>query len=189
MQTLKPLDANSWRTLWQRLRGAREADLFGPRGRLPTRGEPDTKRNVALAVLAGVTLAGLALRLAVPRGIWLDEAISIHQANLSFHDMFENLQYGDRHPPLHHVVLWLTVRAIGDGELAVRLPGLIAGTLVIPALYLLGKELYDRRTGLVAAAFGAASPLLIWYAQEARMYAFVTLFGLLALWTLSLIHI
>ena len=119
----------------------------------------------------------------MPRGIWLDEAISIHQAHLSFHDLFENLQYGDRHPPLHHLVLWLTVRAFGDGELAVRLPSLIAGTLVIPALYLLGRELYDRRTGLVAAAFGAASPLLIWYSQEARMYAFVTLFGLLALWT------
>ena len=54
---------------------------------------------------------------------------------------------------------------------------------MIPALYLLGRELYDRRTGLVAAAFGAASPLLIWYSQEARMYAFVTLFGLLALLT------
>ena len=119
----------------------------------------------------------------MPRGIWLDEAISIHQANLSFHDMFENLQYGDRHPPLHHMALWLTVRAFGDGELAVRLPSLIAGTLVIPALYLLGRELYDRRTGLVAATFGTVSPLLIWYAQEARMYAFVTLFGLLALWT------
>jgi uncharacterized membrane protein len=183
VQTLKPLEANSWRTLWRRLRGARESELFGPRGKLPKRGEPDTSLNVALAVLAGLTLAGLALRFAVPRGIWLDEAISVHQANLSFHDMFENLYYGDRHPPLHHVVLWLTVRAIGDGELAVRLPSLIAGTLVIPAMYLLGRELYDRRTGLVAAAFGAASPLLIWYAQEARMYAFVTLFGLLALLT------
>jgi uncharacterized membrane protein len=169
--------------MWQRLRGARESELFGPRGRLPTRGEPDTRLNVALAILAGVTLAGLALRLAVPRGLWLDEAISVHQANLSFHDMFVNLQYGDRHPPLHHVTLWLTVRAFGDGELAVRIPSLIAGTLVIPALYLLGRELYDRRTGLIAAAFGAASPLLIWYAQEARMYAFVTLFGLLALLT------
>jgi uncharacterized membrane protein len=183
LHTLKALDANYLRTMWRRLRGAREAELFGPRGRLPTRGEPDTRLNVALAVLAGVTLAGLALRLAVPRGLWLDEAISVHQANLSFHDMFENLQFGDRHPPLHHVTLWLTVRAFGDGEMAVRLPSLIAGTLVIPALYLLGRELYDRRTGLVAAAFGAASPLLIWYAQEARMYAFVTLFGLLALWT------
>jgi uncharacterized membrane protein len=183
VQTLKPLDANSWRTLWRRLRGARESDLFGPRGRLPKRGEPDTTLRVALLVLTGVTLAGLALRLAVPRGIWLDEAISIHQANLSFHDMFVNLQYADRHPPLHHVTLWLSVRAFGDGELAVRIPSLVAGTLVIPALYLLGRELYDRRTGLVAAAFGACSPLLIWYAQEARMYAFVTLFGLLALLT------
>ncbi len=182
MQTQKPLQANSGRNLWQRLRGAREAELFGPRGRLPQRGEPDTTLRVAMAVLAGITAAGLALRLLIPRGLWLDEAISVHQANLSFHDLFENLQYTDRHPPLHHIVLWLTVRAFGDGELAVRLPSLIAGTLVIPAMYLLGRELYDRRTGLVAASFGAASPLLIWYAQEARMYAFVALFGLLALW-------
>jgi uncharacterized membrane protein len=177
--TVKPHDAN----LWRRLRGAREAELFGPRGRLPKRGEPDTTRNVALWGLVAVTAAGLALRLLVPRGIWLDEAISVHQAHLSIHDLFENLQYGDRHPPLHHLVLWLTVKAFGDGEMAVRIPSIVAGTLAIPALYLLGRELYDRRTGLVAAAFGAASPLLIWYSQEARMYAFVELFGLLALWT------
>jgi uncharacterized membrane protein len=179
VHSVKPHDAN----LWRRLRGAREAELFGPKGRVPRRGEPDTTRSVALWVLLGVTLGALALRLAVPRGIWLDEAISIHQAHLSFHDLFENLQYGDRHPPLHHVVLWLTVKAFGDGEMAIRIPSILAGTLAIPALYLLGRELYDRRTGLVAAAFGAASPLLIWYSQEARMYAFVELFGLLALWT------
>jgi uncharacterized membrane protein len=179
VHSVKPQDAN----LWRRIRGAREAELFGPKGRVPRRGEPDTTRSVALWVLLGITLGALALRLAVPRGIWLDEAISIHQAHLSFHDLFENLQYGDRHPPLHHVVLWLTVKAFGDGETAVRIPSILAGTLAIPALYLLGRELYDRRTGLVAAAFGAASPLLIWYSQEARMYAFVELFGLLALWT------
>jgi len=179
VHSVKPHEAN----LWRRLRGAREAELFGPKGRVPRRGEPDTTRSVALWVLFGITLGALALRLAVPRGIWLDEAISIHQAHLSFHDLFENLQYGDRHPPLHHVVLWLTVKAFGDGETAVRIPSILAGTLAIPALYLLGRELYDRRTGLVAAAFGAASPLLIWYSQEARMYAFVELFGLLALWT------
>lgn len=187
MSTSKPVEASSLQTLWRRLRGAREsepdAELFGPRGKLPPRGEPDTTRETALLVLGGVILAGLVLRFAVPRGIWLDEAISIHQAHLGLGDMLQNLYYGDRHPPLHHLALWLDVRIFGDGELAVRLPSLIAGTLVIPALYLLGRELYDRRTGLIAAAFGAASPLLIWYAQEARMYAFVTLFGLLAFWT------
>ena len=187
MATPKPAEANPLQTLWRRLRGAREsepeAELFGPRGKLPPRGESDTSRETVLLVLGGVILAGLALRLAVPRGIWLDEAISVNQANLGLSEMLENIYYGDRHPPLHHLVLWLDVRIFGDGELAVRLPSLIAGTLVIPALYALGRELYDRRTGLIAAAFGAASPLLIWYAQEARMYAFVTLFGLLAFWT------
>jgi uncharacterized membrane protein len=48
-------------------------------------------------------------------------------------------------------------------------------------LYELGRELYDRRTGLIAAAFATVSPLLVWYSQEVRMYTFATLFGLLAL--------
>jgi Dolichyl-phosphate-mannose-protein mannosyltransferase len=187
MQTPTAKEGNDTRSFWQRLSGAREtqpeAELFGPRGKLPPRGEPDTGRDTALRWLVGIIVVGLILRLAVPRGIWLDEAISVYQAHLGLGEMFENIFYGDRHPPLHHIALWLTIRVIGDGELAVRLPSLIAGTLVIPALYGLGRELYDRRTGLIAAAFGAASPLLIWYAQEARMYAFVALFGLLALLT------
>jgi uncharacterized membrane protein len=170
-------------SLLKRLRGAHEAQLFGPRGRLPQRGETDTPRNTALLVLGALILAGLAIRLAVPRGIWLDEAISIHQARLSLHDLLQNLYNGDRQPPLYHLTLWLTIRAFGHGEFAVRLPSLIAGTLIIPVLYELGRELYDRRTGLVAAAFAALSPLLVWYAQEVRMYEFAALFGLLALLT------
>jgi uncharacterized membrane protein len=183
VQTVKPQEGNALRGLIPRLRGAHEAELFGPRGRLPRRGEPDTSKRTAMLVLGTIILAGLGLRLAVPRGIWLDEAISIHQAHLSLHDLFENLYYGDRHPPLHHLSLWLTVRTFGDSEFALRLPSLIAGTLVIPAIYELGRELYDRRTGLIAAAFIAVSPLLVWYSQEVRMYAFVTLFGVLALLT------
>jgi uncharacterized membrane protein len=183
VQTVKPLERNSLGTVFRRLRGAHEADLFGPRGRLPRRGEPDTSRDTALLVLAALVLAGLALRLAVPRGIWLDEAISIHPARLSLHDLFRNLYYGDRQPPLYHLALWSTIRAFGHGEFAVRLPSLIAGTLVIPVLYELGRELYDRRTGLIAAAFAAVSPILVWYSQEVRMYEFVALFGLLALLT------
>ena len=70
-----------------------------------------------LLILGGLVLAGLALRLAVPRGIWLDEAISIHQARLSLHDLFQNLYNGDRQPPLYHLTLWATIRAFGHGEL------------------------------------------------------------------------
>jgi uncharacterized membrane protein len=183
VNTVKPREGSSLRTLVGRFGGAREDDLFGPRGRLPRRGEPDTSHNTALLILAALTLAGLGLRLAVNRGIWLDEAISIHQASLPLRDMFRTLYNGDRQPPLHDLVLWLTIRALGKGEFAVRLPSLVAGTLLIPALYELGRELYDRRTGLIAAGLAAASPLLIWYSQEVRMYEFAALFGVLALLT------
>jgi uncharacterized membrane protein len=169
--------------LLQRLRGAHEAELFGPRGRLPRRGEPDTSRHNARLILVGLIVVGLILRVAVTRGIWLDEAISIHQARLSLHGLFQTLYNGDRQPPLYDLVLYATIKIFGHSEFAVRLPSLIAGTLVIPVLYELGRELYDRRTGLLAAAFAAVSPLLIWYSQEVRMYEFIALFGLLALLT------
>jgi uncharacterized membrane protein len=134
------------------------------------------------AIVAGLTIGGLILRLVATRSLWLDEATEVNQAHMSYGAMLHNLAISDVHPPLHHTVLWLTVRVFGDGELAVRLPSLVAGTLLIPVLYRAGSELYDRRAGLAAAALGAVAPFPVWYSEEARMYAFFMLFAALAVW-------
>ncbi|HEY3845415.1 MAG TPA: glycosyltransferase family 39 protein [Acidimicrobiales bacterium] len=139
------------------------------------------RRPVVLAI-SGVTALGLTERFIVPRGLWLDEATSVFQARMSFGAMITNLRTTDVHPPLYFSVLWATVRVFGSGELAVRLPSIIAGALVIPMLFLLGREAYDRRTGVVAAAVGSLAPIMVWYSQEARMYALLMLFGVIALW-------
>jgi uncharacterized membrane protein len=133
-------------------------------------------------IVGGLIAAALVVRLLLVRGIWVDEAISIQQAHMSFPDMLEDLRTTDRHPPLHYLLLWGTVRLFGDGELAVRLPSIIAGAALVPALFLCGRELFDRRTGLVAAGLAAIAPLAIWYAQEARMYSLFMLFAALAFW-------
>ncbi|HWD52008.1 MAG TPA: glycosyltransferase family 39 protein [Acidimicrobiales bacterium] len=138
-------------------------------------------RPVTLAVI-GLSASGLVVRLIVPRGLWLDEATSVDQARMSFAGMIANLRTTDVHPPLYFSVLWVSVRWLGSGELAVRLPSIIAGALVVPMLYALGKEAYDKRTGVVAAAVGSVAPIMVWYSQEARMYAFLMLFGVIALW-------
>jgi hypothetical protein len=138
-------------------------------------------RGDVLAVTA-LAAGGLALRLLATRGIWLDEATSIAQAQMPLGDMLHTLRSTDVHPPLHHIVLWLTVRALGTGEVAVRVPSLIAATALVPLLYCAGKDIYDRRAGVAAAALGAVAPFAIWYAQEARMYALFMVFALLALW-------
>jgi uncharacterized membrane protein len=134
------------------------------------------------AIIGGLALGALVLRLLVTRGLWVDEAISVHQAGLPFGTMLDRLADGDVHPPLHAALLWGTVRVLGDGELAVRLPSIAAGVALVPLLYATGRELFDRRTGIVAAALGAVSPLAVWYSQEARMYSLYMLFALAAVW-------
>ncbi len=136
----------------------------------------------ALTVVAGLSVIGLVVRMLLVRGIWVDEAISVHQAHMSLSGMLHNLRATDNHPPLYFLVLWGTVRVLGYGTLAVHVPSIIAGTLLIPAVYITGRELFDRRTGVVAAAFTTIAPLLVWYSQEARPYALFMLFATLAVW-------
>ena len=49
------------------------------RGRSPVRGGADLRRRPALAMVGALVLAATALRLAIPRGLWLDEAISVRE--------------------------------------------------------------------------------------------------------------
>jgi hypothetical protein len=71
----------------------------------------------------------------------------------------------DYHLPNNHVFHTLLVHGMvqvfGFQEWAVRLPALLAGVACIPLVYLAGTALYDRPTGLLAAAWVAFSPLLI----------------------------
>ncbi|MGH2699989.1 MAG: glycosyltransferase family 39 protein [Actinomycetota bacterium] len=139
-------------------------------------------RRAGIPVIGVIMLAGLLLRLLVTRGIWLDEATTINQVQMPFEAMLENLTTSDVHPPLHHIVLWFSSRISGVSEMAVRIPSIIAGVALIPAVYMLGKRLYDERTGRLAAGLTAVAPFAVWYSQEARMYAFFMLFGVLAVY-------
>jgi hypothetical protein len=135
-----------------------------------------------LLLLAAMTAGGLVIRLIATRGLWLDEATSVTQAQMSLHGLLHSLRTTDVHPPLHHVVLWVTVHLFGTAQLVVRAPSILAGTLLIPVLWLTGRELYGPRAGAAAAALGAVAPFAVWYAQEARMYAFFMLFATVALY-------
>lgn len=137
----------------------------------------------ATALVLGVaTLVALATRLLISRGLWVDEAISVRQARLPFGDMLGELAATDVHPPLYYAILWASRRLTGEGELALRLPSVIAGTLTVPAVFGLAREAFDRRTAVVAAVFAVAAPFLVWYSQEARMYGLFILLAVLAAW-------
>lgn len=54
-----------------------------------------------------------------------------------------------------------------------RLPSLLCSTALVPLGYALGASLRGRGTGLIAAAFAALSPLLVFYAHDMKEYALV----------------
>jgi mannosyltransferase len=97
----------------------------------------------------------------------------------------ETIRTLDPHPPLEYLLLRGWMALAGDSEFAVRFPSAMAGTAAVALVYTLARRLFGRAAGVWAAALMVVNPFQVWYAQEARIYAFSTAMALattLALW-------
>lgn len=157
-------------------------------------------------LLALLTLAGAGLRLvgldAEP--LWQDEATT---AAFAARPLGEAATAEVHHPPLYYVLTHLAlaaapepapstvpglaadvVRGAAASNALVRLPALLAGILLIPALALLVRRLapgaHARVAALLAALLAALAPFAVYLSQEARDY---TLYMLLAVVSTTLV--
>lgn len=124
-----------------------------------------------------ILVLGLMLRsISLNQSFWLDEAINVLATQkFSLFDMVTEYAKADFHPPLFFVILWIWTKIFGIGEVIVRIPSVIFGTLTIYIVYLLGQKIHSKTLGLTAALILATNPLHIYYSQEARMYALAAL--------------
>lgn len=137
------------------------------------------RRNaIHLCLILGLG-AGLRLATLGRQSLWLDEGFSYWMANRPWTTLLASLPNNDTHPPLHYLILQPMI-ALGGSEWLLRLPSALAGIASIGLLFALGKELFDRKTGLIAAFILAIAPFHLWFAQEARMYALVAVLSLAA---------
>jgi Dolichyl-phosphate-mannose-protein mannosyltransferase len=148
------------------------------RARLPVRRQLGLSTTAAFVAVA--TLAGAVIRLAVTRGLSLDEVHTADLTHLSFGGLITHLAHAGVQPPLHPVLVWLAARVFGGDDYVLRLPSLAAGVALIPVIAWLAGELFDRRTAIAVALFAAVAPALVWYSQDVSRYALVALFGTLA---------
>lgn len=143
------------------------------------------------AVWLGLGLVGaLALALRVlrvdAREPWLDEACTaLFAQSGSVGELLVTLR-PESHPPLYYLLLYAWVRLFGTGEVALRLPSLVAGLALLP---LVAQAVRQHGGGRLAAGLGAlvaaASPLLVHYSVEAKGYTFL---WALALGAVLLLH-
>lgn len=131
-----------------------------------------------------ILILGLILRLfSLNQSFWLDEATSATVArDFSFSRIITQFSPGDFHPPLYYLLLKVWTLPFGVTEISARSFSIVCALLCIFMVYILGRKLKDKFTGLMAALLMATSPLFIYYSQEARMYALETLLTLVAVY-------
>lgn len=74
----------------------------------------------------------------------------------------------------------LSIYLMGFSGVSARLPGVMASTLTIPLIFFLGRRLFSRSVGLMAAALLTLSPEVIIWGSRARMYSPLLLFVVLS---------
>lgn len=129
--------------------------------------------------LVALTALGAALRFATigQQSYWYDEAITASMLDGSLVEMFRGVVKTESTPPVYYVVAWLWIQLVGSDEAQLRALSALTGTLVVPVAFAAGRLAATARIGLAAAALAAVSPMLVWYSQEARAYALLTLLG------------
>lgn len=73
---------------------------------------------------------------------------------------------------------------LGASEAAARLPMLVLGMFSLLAIYFIARELYDAATALLATAFAAIMPGVVFMSRQVALDAPMTAFGLASVWTL-----
>lgn len=129
-------------------------------------------RPFELVALVVILVVAAAVRLAfIGPPVRYDEVFSFQQyAFQPWHHIVTDYTYPNNHI-LHSLALHAVWRVFGGAAEVLRIPASLAGILLVPATYALGRLLYDRTAALWAAALGggllALDPVLD---QRARLH-------------------
>jgi uncharacterized membrane protein len=134
------------------------------------------KPTLADLAAALLIVAGLILRVRQylsGRALWLDEAmLALNIVNRDFLGLLKPLDY-DQGAPLGFLLLEkLTITLLGNGQLTLRLPSVVAGCLALVLFYLLLRRFLSPAGVLPALALFAFSERLIYYTSELKQYIF-----------------
>ena len=94
----------------------------------------------------------------------------------------------DTSPPLYYLLLNWWTRVAGTSDVALRLLSLLAATLVLPFIWLIGNTLAGPRVAWSAALLYAFSPVSVFYSLEGRMYSLVWLLASALAWVSLLLR-
>lgn len=143
--------------------------------------DPLTRGDLAIGLLLFAAALGLRLLHLGEPSLWVDEAASLSFTRASWEALWTTVPLVETNPPAYYALLKGWIAGAGEADAMLRLPGVLAGALSVLALYLMAQRRYGRGVAVVAATLLALSAPQVAHAQEARVFAFVTLAVVLGL--------
>lgn len=137
-----------------------------------------THKNIITIGLVIVLLVATILRFKglIFQSYWVDELFTTTISNPSNSlSTVYNMTVNDVHPPLYQTLLWAWYHLFGFNEYAGRALSATIGVLGVYAVYLLGKEFFNKEVGLYASVIASMNYFLIFYSQETRSYSLLFL--------------
>ncbi len=119
------------------------------------------------------------------QGLWRDEVDQWRFALQPWGEMVRNFTRPGWNGPLFSPLLRLWIALTGESAYAMRYFSLLWGVVCVALIYALAKRLVDGRVAVWSALLLALSPYMVWYAQEVKMYTWVPMLALLALYALD----
>ncbi|MFZ4828612.1 MAG: glycosyltransferase family 39 protein [Phototrophicaceae bacterium] len=123
-----------------------------------------------------ILFVGVGIRLNyLARAMYADEAYTfLTYASQSIRQIIQDYSQPNNHI-LHSIGVHLVTDVLGSSPVSIRLVAFIAGVLLLPCVYELGRMLYAPRVGLWGMAICSGLPALIMYSVNARGYSMVVL--------------
>ncbi len=155
--------------------GAEFPGAQAPTGVMAPRHLPDWTLVVPTAVTLVVMLWGVDAR-----PYWGDEVDTVSAVSRSLPQLARLLGHVDAVHGLYYLLLWPVAQVAGTGDLATRLPSVVAMAGAALGVSVIGRRLRSRRAGLCAGLAFAVLPIVTQQAHDARPYAMVTAAAVLA---------
>lgn len=113
--------------------------------------------------------------------LWGDEAWA---ATLAVKPIVRIIQIvaRDTSPPLFYLSLHTWLKVFGTSEIAIRSLSFLFFLATVLTVYFIGKHLWDKKTGVLAALLALTNPFLFIYGFEGRMYSLLLLTSTLSVY-------
>ncbi len=139
----------------------------------------DCPKKKHIALLSTVVIFGAFLRFwnLGEWSFWIDEVFTVKDAQKLSLESWQSIPN-----PVPYLAVKLSIVLSSDSEWGSRLIPCIVGIVSIPAVFGLGRTLFNWRIGLLGSTFMACSSWHLFWTQNARYPVFTLLFGVLTAW-------